>query len=113
MDSIGNHYITLNLFYTMMSEYDRKSVIAMAKYMHEAFTTRNKFFINTPTPHRTELTNNKCIIQRTILHLNTINFYITILIIFGNDKFDNNKASLNTTEEVVVKVSAHYFDAYR
>ena len=43
MDIVGNHYITLNLFYTMMSEYDRTSVIAIAKYMHEAFTTRQKF----------------------------------------------------------------------
>ena len=43
MDIDGNHYITLNLFYTMMSEYDRTSVIAIAKYMHEAFTTRQKF----------------------------------------------------------------------
>ena len=47
MDIIGNQYITLNLFYTMMSEYNRKSVIAMAKYIYDAFTTRKTFLLDT------------------------------------------------------------------
>ena len=46
MDIIGYQDITLNPFYTMMSEYDRRSVIAIAHYMHEAFTTRNKFLLD-------------------------------------------------------------------
>ncbi len=47
MDIIGNQYVTLNLFYTMMSEYDRKSVIAIAKYMNDAFITRKTFLLDT------------------------------------------------------------------